>query len=589
MAFRIKPCLLAVVLSLAAHVAVAVPVPAAEAGARQVTERKVGAYREVLAAFDEAMRQAPDDAAIAVERCRFIGRYTDDEYGDWVETAPDDFAGCQAALAERWPEAPEAQLFALQQLWGADAVDMGERLLGQASDWPRPLRQALVAKVSEAQEASDNGDRAGELAVQAVQLGEAGRAAQAVRYLASRQEFAEAARLLAAATPATDAWSARARVEAALGLPDRRAALQELRRYADAGWSVDARIAARAQLRAGNIAAARALLDGEEANDEAMRQVRFDAAMAAGDTKAAATTLDFADTENFARNMQRFMVLATQAPSTLVEGPMLVGIVVFLMLGLFLAAIPGLLLVPAHYRGLLRRVRGRAAVPMFETVGLRRAWWAGGVFLAVPSTVAMVVEPTLVSSLLGGELPDGRAAFRAMGWGALAGLLCVLPATRGLGRRRLAGDRAALRAAAWRVPVAWACLIGIGMAINAWHQQFGTGGETLQTRTIDALAAGGTQAYGPAATLLMLAVLTPILEELVFRGLLLGGLSRYISFGWANFLQAMSFAVIHDDPPRFVFYLSLGLLAGWLVKRTNALMPAIVLHALNNALVFALS
>ena len=57
MAFRIKPCLLAVVLSLAAHVAVAVPVPAAEAGARQVTERKVGAYREVLAAL-QAQRAA---------------------------------------------------------------------------------------------------------------------------------------------------------------------------------------------------------------------------------------------------------------------------------------------------------------------------------------------------------------------------------------------------------------------------------------------------------------------------------------------------------------------------------------------------
>ena len=120
MAFRIKPCLLAVVLSLAAHVAVAVPVPAAEAGARQVTERKVGAYREVLAAFDEAMRQAPDDAAIAVERCRFIGRYTDDEYGDWVETAPDDFAGSGSLRVIR--EVLEQDL----GLSGADA----EKVLG---------------------------------------------------------------------------------------------------------------------------------------------------------------------------------------------------------------------------------------------------------------------------------------------------------------------------------------------------------------------------------------------------------------------------------------------------------------------------
>lgn len=589
MLFRTWPCLLVAALLSTTHVAAAaVPFADAEAGAKQVTDRKVAAYREVLAGFDEAMRQAPDDPAIAVERCRFIGQYIDDEYGDWVEPAPVEFQACRAALAERWPKAPVAQLFALQQLWGAEAVEMGERLLEQADAWPRPLRQALVAKVSEAQEANDNDDRAGELAVQAVRLGDAGRAARAVRYLVSRREFAEAAKLLADAAPATQAWVARERVEVAMDLPDRRAALAELERYADAGWSIGAAVAAQAQLRAGNVAAARALVEGEEDDSETLRQVRFEVAMAAGDAAMAATTLDFADTDNFEPNMQRFMVLATQAPATLLQGPMMVGILVFLMLGLMLALLPGVLLVPVHYRGLVRRMRGRPAVPLFEAIGMRGAWWAGAVFLAVPSLVAMVAEPTLVSRLLGGELPDGKGAFRAMALGALAGLLCVLPATRATGIRRLAGDLSSLRAASWRVPVAWACLICIGMAIAAWHNHFGGGGETLQTRTVDALTAGGAQTYGPVATLLMIAVLVPVFEELVFRGLLLGGLSRYISFGWANLLQATAFAVIHDDPPRFVFYLALGLLGGWLVRRTNALGPAIALHALNNALAFAL-
>lgn len=593
MGFRIRPYLVAVVLLFSARAAVATapaPVSAldAEAAALRVMERKVSAYREVLATFDEAMRQAPGDAAIAVERCRFIGRYTDEDYGDWVESAPEEFADCRATLAKRWPEAPEAQLFALQQLWGEDAVAMGEKLLEQADDWPRPLRQVLLARVSQVQEANENSARAGELAVQAVRLGDASRAAQAVRHLASRRDFTEAARLLAGAAPATQAWAARERVEAALELPDRQAALQELERYADAGWPIGTAVAARAQLRAGNVAAARKLLADEDGSDEALRQVRFDAAMATGDTTAAAAALDFSDTDNFASNMQRFMVLATQAPATLGQGPMLVGVVVFLVLGLALALLPGVLLVPVHYRGLLRRVRGRSTVPTLEGVGMRRAWWAAGVFLAVPSLVAMVAEPTLAALLLGGELPDGKGAFRAMAWGAFIGLLCVLPAIRGIAPSRLAGDRASWLAASWRVPAAWACLMGIGMAIGAWHGHFGSGGETLQTRTVDMLTTGGVQTYGPLATLLLIALLVPVLEEVVFRGLLLGGLSRYISFGWANLLQATAFALIHDDPPRFVFYLSLGLLGGWLVKRTGALAPAIALHALNNALAFAL-
>jgi uncharacterized protein len=75
-----------------------------------------------------------------------------------------------------------------------------------------------------------------------------------------------------------------------------------------------------------------------------------------------------------------------------------------------------------------------------------------------------------------------------------------------------------------------------------------------------------------------------LLEELIFRGLLLGGLSRHISVGWANTLQALLFATIHVDAPRFLFYFALGLAAGWLVRRHHTLWPAVLLHALNNGL-----
>ena len=131
----------------------------------------------------------------------------------------------------------------------------------------------------------------------------------------------------------------------------------------------------------------------------------------------------------------------------------------------------------------------------------------------------------------------------------------------------------------------WGALIAVGLLLGLAH---GNGGppETLQTRTVDALARGATEAHGVAVGLLLMALLVPIVEELIFRGLFLGGLTRYISFGWANFIQASLFALSHDDLPRVPFYLALGLLAGWLVKHTGALGPAIALHALNNLLAF---
>ena len=50
-----------------------------------------------------------------------------------------------------------------------------------------------------------------------------------------------------------------------------------------------------------------------------------------------------------------------------------------------------------------------------------------------------------------------------------------------------------------------------------------------------------------------------------------------------NAWQALLFAVLHFDAQHFVFYLAIGLLAGWLVRRTRGLGASIALHAANNA------
>ena len=50
-----------------------------------------------------------------------------------------------------------------------------------------------------------------------------------------------------------------------------------------------------------------------------------------------------------------------------------------------------------------------------------------------------------------------------------------------------------------------------------------------------------------------------------------------------------AFAVVHDDWPRFPYYLTMGLVAGWLVRRYRSVGPAIALHMLNNAIATALT
>ncbi|MGH8063386.1 MAG: hypothetical protein ACREO7_15380, partial [Pseudoxanthomonas sp.] len=90
------------------------------------TER---AYREALAANKAAQAAAPTDASLAVARCRFINNYTDEEYGYFVDSAPDDHETCLEQLKLHWQSAPLAQLHLFEQEWGDEAIPQGEELI----------------------------------------------------------------------------------------------------------------------------------------------------------------------------------------------------------------------------------------------------------------------------------------------------------------------------------------------------------------------------------------------------------------------------------------------------------------------------
>ncbi len=86
-------------------------------------------------------------------------------------------------------------------------------------------------------------------------------------------------------------------------------------------------------------------------------------------------------------------------------------------------------------------------------------------------------------------------------------------------------------------------------------------------------------------------VLAPLLEEMVFRGLLLRGLLARISPNWAILIQAAAFGMYHFVPqlgwenlPYVLQLFCFGLVAGWLARRMRRLGPGSTLHAINNTL-----
>ena len=587
-----RACLLAALWMFAGQALAADPAlpPTAESGLEHVRQGKLAAYQDMLHRFDAAAAAAPDDPGIAAARCEYIAQFTDEEDPDWVESAPDDLDACSESISAKWPKAPAVLLFQLEQSWGEESVDFGKAHAKDIAAWPAPLRRRAYAHLSSVYRYDDDDTRGNDYAWRAVQLGETALLPEAIDHLVAHRRYAEAERLLARTPPEQESWRARRRIEAALKLPDARIALRELARHDAARDREMARVAARTLLRAGDIKAARARLAGYEPKNETERQAVFEVALAARDVPVALAAIDLTDTDAFLANMGRFLMLASTAPSTLASPTMLGFTVAFLLMLVAIALFPGLLLVPVHYRGLVRRVRNKPAMPLFERVGLRHAWYAAAVALCVPVLVQAVVDPNSFADAMDGEggITNSPALFRLLWWSTLAGLVCLLPGMRWVGAPRMIGDRALWRGAWWKVGLAIAGVWAVGLLLSLYHGATGGGGDTLHTQMLDNATQAGRASFGVFATFLLIAVIVPVFEELTFRGLVLGGLTRHIGFWWANVAQALVFAAVHDDAPRFVFYFALGLAGGWLVKSTKSLAPAIALHMINNGAVFLL-
>src|SRR5229473_211067 len=105
---------------------------------------------------------------------------------------------------------------------------------------------------------------------------------------------------------------------------------------------------------------------------------------------------------------------------------------------------------------------------------------------------------------------------------------------------------------------------------------------------IESMVKATVDVYGPGLALLVFALLIPIAEELIDRSILLDVFGRQMRFWLANAVQALLFATLHGDPSRLPFYFVFGLMTGRMRRASGGLLPGILMHAANNAIVVAM-
>ncbi|MCQ2375241.1 MAG: CPBP family intramembrane metalloprotease [Salinivirgaceae bacterium] len=92
------------------------------------------------------------------------------------------------------------------------------------------------------------------------------------------------------------------------------------------------------------------------------------------------------------------------------------------------------------------------------------------------------------------------------------------------------------------------------------------------------------------ATFLCVCIAAPMLEEMVFRGAILGGmLNSGIAARKAIIVSAALFALMHLNPWQGVPAFAIGLLFGWIYKQTQSLWPSMILHFANNTTSYCIS
>jgi len=86
--------------------------------------------------------------------------------------------------------------------------------------------------------------------------------------------------------------------------------------------------------------------------------------------------------------------------------------------------------------------------------------------------------------------------------------------------------------------------------------------------------------------ILRIVIIAPIVEELIFRGVIMAGFSRIYHPVFAIFFSALLFALFHLNPWQFPATFALGLILGWIRIRTGSVLACIAGHAIHNGLVF---
>lgn len=569
-----------------------------EGAAEPLSERVYQAqdleYARVVAEFDHWLERNPSDSVAAVERCRFIDLFASSEEHE-IEQASEAAQVCRESLSSGPLSASTAaRIFLWESTWGDDAIRQGEAMLADHAPWDRrQLRQ--IHETLAQQYASEDVVKAGEHALIAVNLdANSSSRLQAAEHLVRIGARARGVAMLKDMPVANwNQWNLTAAVRTLLdvGEPREAAALIRLRTDLIIGAAERARLA-RALVEVGEPLQAQALMDTlvnepDTPGAGAIAKELFAFRLAHGSqAEAVAAYRKLRDAgyvaDPFARARLRLLLEYPAAPWSAAD---LLGVAALGGCLIFFALLPLVVVAPLHYWSLFRRVRGRGRAGDVASWNLGHLWYVLAVVCVAAFAVTYLFSYDAFESLVfqhplrTRSIADDRDLGRALLCMEVLALIGLLPLMMRAGaRRHLVGDWPFGKSLAAGVGTSFALLMGAGI-LNAINRPgLALGGDTI--RAMQGLYA----LYGSLGLLVTASLLTPIVEEFVFRGVFLQVAARDSYFWVAAILQSCIFIALHDQAGAYLFLFALAMAASWLAWRSKGLAAPIMLHVTNNVM-----
>lgn len=560
-------------------------------------------YQQCLNKYDAYLKMFPDDLMVHIEKCKFI-LYA--QYDEVEEINPNqaEFDSCVSLLVEKYPNEPEVFVFQTTYLWGDKLSDLFEKAENSINEnpllWSKKNLAALYLKISLNYYWEEEYDKAHEYIIRAVNQDSTHRSSlEYARILIAINQKEEALNALLSIKDTTKiAWQLSEKADLLVQLEAYTEALKlyKLIDEIDSTYNNNSEIAKTLE-RVGEYSYARIYLISDTSQhwnkETAIRNLLIhDIKYHDGDKciETYNTYRDFGYSVD-PIGIYRIKILFLH-PFQALKFRDVISILTFLLFLGLLILLPSIWILPVYFVGhhwsFIEKQKS------FETLWGLKAFWFVSVGYLFSTLFTVFVDPEIIYSNFNSSYSTTEPNQDQIGLMAL--IFITVFATFGFASL-YKKDSSILLSKLWNIRKSILVGIGvliiykivIGIYVKIGASVFDIKLETIANipnvilsskQEVEALISS----YGLLVGFIIVCILVPIYEEIIFRGVIFDACHHYINFNTANIIQSVLFAAIHMDLFLFPVFFLFGIITGILRKKSGGLLPGIVFHIANNAL-----